>query len=87
MLISLYFFEAKIESVTIKRFSLNESIKYILNNTFKTHPITNMICLLKKNLKQVIDFSSQAEIYAVRLLKNNFHNRNISIYKHLSERI
>lgn len=78
--------DAKIESVAIKRVRLNESIKYILNNTFKTHPIANDL-LLKKNLKRVIDFSSKVEVYAVLCSKNNFHNRNISIYKHLSERI
>lgn len=78
--------DAKIESVEIKRASLNQSTKYILNNTFKTHPMANDL-LLRENLKQVIDFSSKVKVYAVFCSKNNFDERNINIYNHLSERI
>ncbi len=85
-LLAYVLLDTKIESVEIKRVPLNQSIKYIMNNTFKTHPIANDL-LLKKNLKQVIDFSSKIEVYAVLCSKDNFHERNIKIYNHLSEKI
>ena len=78
--------DAQIESVKIKRVPLNQSIKYILDNTFKTHPMANDL-LLEKNLKQIIDFCSRVEVYAVICSRKNFHKRNIKIYNHLSERI
>lgn len=79
------FLESDIDYVKIKSLSINQSIKYIFHNTFKTHPIRNDL-LLKKNIKKVIDFALNTNIYAVLSSKNNFKSRNFRIFKHISER-
>lgn len=80
------FMEDTTDSVQIKRLTLNQSIKLMHQNTFKTHPIKNDL-LLKENIEHLIRFASNNEIYAVISSRANLNNRNSSLYKHLSERI
>lgn len=79
------FIESKDDEIQIKKLNGAESIPFLMNNSFKGHPIIHQREFLKINIARIIEFVKKNNIYLVSSSKNNFKRRNEFVINHINE--